>query len=90
MSNHSKFQYRFAWPSGDWGSLPMEGGIEVAYRAQLEQSDDPKAALADIKERLGKVTSPLRTAEQFLIEEIIDPRDTRALLCEFAQLAHRP
>ena len=90
MSNHSKFQYRFAWPSGDWGSLPMEGGIEVAYRAQLEQSDDPKAALADIKERLGKVTSPFRTAEQFLIEDIIDPRDTRALLCEFAQLAHRP
>ena len=26
MSNHSRFQYRFAWPSGDWGSLPMEGG----------------------------------------------------------------
>jgi hypothetical protein len=33
------------------------------------------------------VRSPFRTAETFLIEEIIDPRDTRPLLCEFAELA---
>ena len=31
--------------------------------------------------------SPFRTAERFGIEEIIDPRDTRPLLCEFANLA---
>ena len=30
MSNAERFQYRFAWPSGDWGSLPIEGGVEVA------------------------------------------------------------
>jgi len=89
MSNHARFQYRFAWPSGDWGSLPMEGGIEVAYRAELEKADDPKATLAQIKDRLSKVTSPFRTAEQFLIEDIIDPCDTRPLLCEFADHAYR-
>ena len=33
--------------------------------------------------------SPFRTAEAFLVEEIIDPRDTRPLLCEFAELAAR-
>ncbi len=88
MSNHTRFQYRFAWPSGDWGSLPMEGGAEVAYRADLEKSPDPAAELARIKERLNAVTSPFRTAEQFLIEDIIDPRDTRALLCEFAEMAY--
>ena len=87
MSDHTRFQYRFAWPSGDWGSLPMEGGAEVAYKADLEKSDDPAAELARIKERLSAVTSPFRTAEQFLIEDIIDPRDTRALLCEFAEMA---
>ncbi|VAW03908.1 Propionyl-CoA carboxylase beta chain, partial [hydrothermal vent metagenome] len=37
----------------------------------------------------NRVTSPFRTAEQFLIEDIIDPRDTRPLLCEFAELAQR-
>lgn len=89
MSDHTRFQYRFAWPSGDWGSLPMEGGVEVAYKAELEKADDPAAALKEIKERLSKVTSPFRTAEQFLVEDIIDPRDTRPLLCEFAELAQR-
>lgn len=87
MSNHTRFQYRFAWPSGDWGSLPMEGGAEVAYKTELSKADDPAAELSRIKARLGAVTSPFRTAEQFLIEDIIDPRDTRPLLCEFAELA---
>ncbi|MEZ5917502.1 MAG: carboxyl transferase domain-containing protein [Parvularculaceae bacterium] len=88
MSNHTRFQYRFAWPSGDWGSMPMEGGIEVAYKSELERADDPQAELANIKARLNAVTSPFRTAEQFLVEDIIDPRDTRPLLCEFAELAY--
>ena len=34
--NASRLSYRFAWPSGNWGSLPLEGGIEAAYKAQLE------------------------------------------------------
>jgi propionyl-CoA carboxylase beta chain len=87
MSNHTRYQYRFAWPSGDWGSLPMEGGVEVAYKAELAASDNPQAELSRIKARLKAVTSPFRTAEQFLVEDIIDPRDTRALLCEFAGIA---
>src|SRR5438132_1465671 len=75
------------WPAGDWGSLPLEGGIEAAYRSQLEQADDPEVARREIEERLEAVRSPFRTAEAFLIEEIVDPRDTRPLLCEFAELA---
>lgn len=82
-----RFQYRYAWPSGDWGSLPVEGGVEAAYRSELEAADDPKALLAEITERLNRVRSPFRTAEAFLVEEIIDPRETRPLLCEFANLA---
>lgn len=87
MSNAEKFQYRFAWPSGDWGSLPIAGGLEVAYKSELEAAEDPAARLAEIKGRLDKVKSPFRTAEHFGIEDIIDPRDTRPLLCEFAELA---
>ncbi|MGN6819913.1 MAG: acyl-CoA carboxylase subunit beta [Sphingomonas sp.] len=87
MSNAERFQYRFAWPSGDWGSLPIEGGVEVAYKAEIEAADDPEAHLAAIRERLNRVRSPFRTAERFGIEDIIDPRDTRPLLCEFATLA---
>ncbi|MGQ3139632.1 MAG: acyl-CoA carboxylase subunit beta, partial [Sphingopyxis solisilvae] len=39
MSNAERFQYRFAWPSGDWGSLPIEGGVEVAYKSELEAAE---------------------------------------------------
>ncbi len=76
--------HRYGWPSGNWGPLPIEGGIEAAYRAQLEAADDYGAELTKIETRLDKIRSPYRTAEAFGIEEIIDPRDTRPLLCEFA------
>ncbi len=81
--------FRFAWPSGDWGSLPIEGGIEVAYKAELEASDDRDAHLEKIKQRLNRVRSPFRSAEYFEIEQIIDPRETRAHLCRWANLVVR-
>jgi acetyl-CoA carboxylase carboxyltransferase component len=84
--NHVRLKYRYAWPSADWGSLPLEGGIEAAYRAELDKAPDRTALLKEIESRLNKYRSPFRTAEAFLIEEIIDPRDTRPLLCEFANL----
>src|SRR5215469_9869704 len=75
-------------PSAGWGSLPVEGGIEAAYRADLEASDDPAALLAEIRARLDAVRSPFRTAERFGVEEIIDPRETRALLCDWVKDAY--
>ncbi|WP_454598616.1 acyl-CoA carboxylase subunit beta [Qipengyuania sp. SM2507] len=89
MSNAERFQYRYCWPSGDWGSLPIAGGLEVAYKSELEAAADPAAELAEIRARLDRVTSPFRSAERFNVEDIIDPRDTRPLLCEFAGLAWR-
>ena len=65
----------------------MEGGIEAAYRADIDAADDPEVKLAEIEERLNKLRSPFRSAESFWIEEIVDPRDTRSLLCEFANIA---
>ncbi len=79
---------RYAWPSGDWGSLPIAGGLEAAYRRELEAAEDPAALRAQIEQRLSAVTSPFRTAEHFSVEEIIDPRDTRRLLCDWAERAH--
>ncbi|MFT5173824.1 MAG: acetyl-CoA carboxylase carboxyltransferase component [Gammaproteobacteria bacterium] len=85
--NGGRYCTRYAWPSGRWGSLPLEGGIEAAYRADIAESADPAAKLAEIEQRLEKLRSPFRSAESYWIEEIIDPRDTRALLCDFAQTA---
>ena len=76
----SRLNLRFAWPSGAWGSLPIAGGLEAAYRRELEAAEDPVALRAEIEERLTRVLSPFRTAERFSVEEIIDPRDTRPML----------
>ena len=82
-----RFSLRYAWLSARWGSLPLEGGIEAGYAADLAAADDRDAKLAEIEDRLNLLRSPFRTAETFWVEEIIDPRDTRRLLCDFAQLA---
>jgi acetyl-CoA carboxylase carboxyltransferase component len=82
-----RLSMRYAWPSGSWGSLPIAGGLEAAYRADLEAAANPQEKRAEIEARLRAVTSPVRSAEKFSIEEIIDPRDTRRLVCEFAELA---
>ncbi|MBX6352517.1 MAG: methylmalonyl-CoA carboxyltransferase [Thermoflavifilum sp.] len=89
MINGHGLHFRYAWPSGDWGSLPIEGGLQVAYRRELEAAEDPKALFEQILQRLEAVRSPFRTAEAFGIEEIIDPRDTRPLLCEWVYDAYR-
>jgi len=81
----SQAKLRYAWPSGEWGSLPIEGGVMAAHRREIEAAPDPEAARAEIEGRLAQLRSPFRTAEAFEVEEVIDPRDTRPLLCEFAK-----
>ncbi len=85
--NGSKAFMRMAWPSAQWGSLPIAGGVDAAYRAVIEAAEDPAAMRSQIEARLELLQSPLRTAEAFGVEEIVDPRDTRAHLCRFAELA---
>ena len=87
--NAQALNLRYAWPSGDWGSLPIEGGVQAAYKRDIESSPDPDARRREIEETLSRFRSPLRTAEAFGIEEIIDPRDTRPLLCEWVEAAFR-
>ncbi len=76
---------RVAWPSADWGSLPLEGGIEAAYRRELDAADDSDALRAELLAGFEAVRSPFRTAEAFDIEEIIDPVDTRSVLCRWVE-----
>jgi acetyl-CoA carboxylase carboxyltransferase component len=79
----------WAWPSGDWGSLPARGGIEAAFRAQLEKADDPEAEIERIRQELAAIGSPFRTAERFGVQDLIDPRDSRPLLCAWVREAYR-
>ena len=60
----------------------------AAYKRDIEAAPDPAARLQEIEAMLNELRSPFRTAEAFGIEEIIDPRDTRPLLCDWAQQAY--
>jgi len=73
--------FKIAWPSAEWGSLPIEGGALAAYRREIESAPDPDARRAEIEARLRALASPFRTAEAFAVEDIIDPRETRPYLC---------
>jgi len=75
---------RYAWPSGRWGSMHIAGGTAAAYRREIEAAPDPEARRLEIEERLDKLGSPFRTAEA-TGQDIIDPRETRALLVEFVE-----
>ena len=89
MMNQSRTKWRYCWPSGDWGSLPMAGGIEAAFRKELAEAEDPEALKAQLYKKFDAIRSPFRTAESFYAEEIIDPRDTRPLLVDFIHHAWR-
>lgn len=85
--------HRYAWPSGKWGSMHIEGGVSAAYRRDIASSDNPEAKREEIEARLNAMSSPFRTAEATGGEgnghgiDIIDPRDTRPLLCDFVEMS---
>ena len=62
--------------------------MQAAYRREIESSFDPDKRRREIEDRLRQYQSPFRTAEAFGIEEIIDPRDTRPLLCDWIEIAY--
>ncbi|KAF1850132.1 propionyl-CoA carboxylase-like protein [Cucurbitaria berberidis CBS 394.84] len=80
---------RIAWPSGMWGSLPLEGGIEVGHSFELKeierQHGKEKRAerYAELESEYRRLMNPVRTANHFGVEEIVDPAFTRHVLCEW-------
>ena len=81
--------WRAAWPSAETGSLPLDGGVVAAFKSEIAAAPDPRAALAELTRAIDHVRSPLRTAAAFGIEEMVAPRDTRPLLCEWLEGAYR-
>ncbi len=80
-----QLNHRFAWPSARWGSIPVEGGVAAAYRNEIAAAEDPDAKRAELEAYYNRIGSPFRTAERFGILDIIDPRETRGLLCDWVE-----
>jgi methylmalonyl-CoA decarboxylase subunit alpha len=75
--------YVLAWPSAEQGALPVEGGVAVAFRREIEAAPDPEVRRRELEERLAARQSPFPRAESFNYHDLIDPRETRARLCEW-------
>lgn len=72
-----------SWPSAESGALPIEGGVAVAFRREIEAAPDPEARRAELEEALAARRSPFPRAEAFGVHDLIDPRETRSRLCRW-------
>ncbi|MDP7540351.1 MAG: carboxyl transferase domain-containing protein, partial [Alphaproteobacteria bacterium] len=77
--------YVLAWPSSESGPLPVEGGVAVAYGREIAVAPDPEARRRELEEQLAARQSPFPRAEAFSSHDIIDPRETRARLCDWIE-----
>lgn len=72
-----------AWPSAQSGSMPVEGGVELAFGREIRAAADPEARRRELEEEMAAAQSVFPRAEEFGVHHLIDPRETRARLCEW-------
>ncbi|MFY0613073.1 MAG: propionyl-CoA carboxylase [Hyphomicrobiaceae bacterium] len=75
--------YVVAWPSAETGPLPVEGGVAIAFHREIAAADDPDAKRQELEDQLAAGRSPFPRAEAFSVHELIDPRETRPILCRW-------
>jgi len=82
-AHYSPGNYVLAWPSVESGALPLEGGVAVAYRREIEAAENPEEKRREYEDKLRGARSPFPRAESFAVHELIDPRETRPMLCDW-------
>jgi len=81
-SKHIRGDANFAWPSAEIAVMGPEGAVNVLYRREMESAPDPAAFREEkIREYREKFANPYIAAERGYVDEVIEPRDTRARLC---------
>jgi acetyl-CoA carboxylase carboxyltransferase component len=80
--------YVLAWPSAESGALPVEGGVAVAYKREIDAASDPHAKRFELEQQFAALQSPLRQAEAFAVHDMIHPRETRGRLLEWIAMAN--
>ncbi len=76
----------YTWPSADTGALPVEGGVAVAFRREIAAAPNPDQRRAELEEQFAARRTPFPRAESFAVHDLIDPRQTRAKVCEWLEL----
>jgi acetyl-CoA carboxylase carboxyltransferase component len=76
-----------AWPSAEISVMGPEGAVNIIFRKQIEASDDPDAARAEMIEGIRKTIDPYIAAGNALIDDVIDPRETRPTVIRALEMA---
>ncbi|MCX2979450.1 propionyl-CoA carboxylase [Halieaceae bacterium IMCC14734] len=77
--------YVLSWPSVASGALPVEGGVAVAFRRVIAAADNPEQKRKELEDQLASARSPYPAAESFAVNDLIDPRETRPMLCQWVE-----
>ncbi|UOR10559.1 acyl-CoA carboxylase subunit beta [Halobacillus amylolyticus] len=71
-----------AWPTAEINFTGPEVGVNVVYGRQLQHSENPKEDRKKLLESWAFDSSPYKAASKHLIDDVIDPSDTRKFLCQ--------
>jgi acetyl-CoA carboxylase carboxyltransferase component len=76
-----------AWPSAEISVMGAEGVVEIAFRKVVDEAEDPAAKKAELVENFRKMFDVYIAAGNDLIDDVIDPRETRATICRGLEMA---
>ena len=80
-SKHLRADYNVAWPTAEVAVMGPEGAVNVLYRREIDDADDPAAARAGlVAEYRDKLANPYVAASRGYVDEVIEPRTTRRRL----------
>lgn len=69
-----------AWPTADISFMSPQAGVNVVYKATLDSLPDPEKERKKLIKQWEAMGTPWKAAEKHLIDDVIDPRDTRAYI----------
>jgi acetyl-CoA carboxylase carboxyltransferase component len=76
-----------AWPSAEISVMGPEGAVNIIFRKQIEASEDPDAARAEMIEGIRRTIDPYIAAGNAMIDDVIDPRETRPTVIRALEMA---
>jgi acetyl-CoA carboxylase carboxyltransferase component len=76
-----------AWPSAEISVMGAEGAVEIVMRRQVEEADDPEAKKAELIDAYRKIIDVYIAAGNDMIDDVIDPRETRETICRALEMA---
>jgi propionyl-CoA carboxylase beta chain len=80
-SKHIRGDLNLAWPTAEIAVMGPKGAVEILFRKELADADDPPAATDKrIQEYREKLAHPYIAASRGYVDDVIDPRETRPRL----------